>query len=108
MALHGMQAGDPAFRDNRREDRDEVHYRTRAIAEDGRQLQLLVVNLSPHGLMARCEAAVREGERLEITLPGAGRVAVEIRWVLGGRIGCQFERPVPRAQYYELIAILLR
>ena len=94
--------------DIRRENRDEVHYRTRANHADGRTLQLLVVNLSPHGFMARCEAPVSDGDTIRVMLPGVGQVAAQVRWALGGRIGGQFEQPIAIAHYYELLAILLR
>jgi len=94
--------------DERRELRDQVHHRARATAADGRMLQLLVVNISPHGLMARCEAPLADGETVRITLPGVGQVPAHVRWALGGRLGCQFDRPIPLAHYYELLAIMLR
>jgi hypothetical protein len=34
-------------------------------------------------------------------------LVAEVRWSLGGRVGCQFETPVPLADYYELIAGML-
>ena len=94
--------------DERSVDRDEVHHRTRATHADGRTLQLLVVNISPHGFMARCEAPVGENDRLKVLLPGVGQVPARVRWSLGGRIGCQFDTAMPLAHYYELLAILLR
>ncbi len=103
-----MAYGNLAFSDVRREDRDEVHYRARGTRAGGAALPLLVVNMSPHGFMARCEAEIAEGERLRITLPGVGTVTAEVRWALGGRIGCQLERPVPLGNYYELLAALTR
>lgn len=99
---------DFASTDNRREDREEVHYRARAADQAGQPLQLLVVNLSPHGLMARCDREFATGDRVRITLPGIGAIIVEIRWCLGGRFGGQFDRPIDRAHYYELVALLVR
>ncbi len=103
-----MPHGNLALSEVRREDRDEVHYRARAVHADGRPLQLLVVNLSPHGFMARCEASIADADMLRVTLPGVGQIGAHVRWALGGRIGCQFDRPMALAHYYELLAILLR
>ena len=100
--------GNLAYAEIRREDRDEVHYRARAFGPDARQLNLIVVNLSPHGLMARCEAPLEAGQRIRVTLPVVGVVVAEVRWALGGRLGCQFERAIDLASYYELIAGLLK
>ena len=88
--------------------RDEVHYRARAIGPDGRSVALLVVNISAMGLMARCDAPFQPGDRLRITLPIVGIIGAEIRWALGGRIGCELDATIELADYYELIAILLK
>ena len=97
-----------ALLDARREDRDEVEYRARATGADGVQHLLLIVNLSPHGLMARCESDLPVDERIQVTLPIIGPTAAQVRWSLGGRIGCQFDYPIDLASYYELVAILVK
>lgn len=89
-------------------DRDEVHYRARAFGPDAKACTLLVVNISPHGLMARCERPFNPGERLRIMLPVVGVVVAEIRWSLGGRIGVHLDTAIDLASYYELLATLLR
>jgi hypothetical protein len=100
--------GSPAYAEIRREDRDDVHYRARAFGPDARQLALLIVNVSPHGLMARCDTEFEIGQRLRVNLPVVGTLVAEVRWSLGGRIGCQFDRAVDLASYYEMVAILLK
>jgi hypothetical protein len=100
--------GNLALADDRQEMRDDVHYRARAFGPDARQLTFLIVNISPHGLMARCDTPFETGDRLRIVLPVAGTVAAEIRWSLGGRLGCQFDPAIDLASYYELIAVLLK
>ena len=97
-----------AYRDERTTGRDEVHYRARAIGPDARPLQLVIVNISALGLMARCEGEFREGERLHITLPVVGVVTAQVRWSLGGRIGCELDRMIELADYYELLAAMLK
>lgn len=89
-------------------DRDEVHYRARAFGPDAQPVTLLVVNISPHGLMARCDAAFAEGDRLRIMLPVVGVAIAEVRWCLGGRMGVNFETAVDLASYYELLAQLMK
>ena len=100
--------GNLAMADDRRELRDEVQYRARAFGPDARQLGFLVVNLSPHGLMARCETPFEVGDRLRVVFPGIGSLVAEVRWSLGGRVGCRFERAIDLASYYELLATLLK
>jgi len=97
-----------AYKDDRLVGRDEVHYRARAFGPDARPVYLLVVNMSAMGLMARCDAAYRPGDRLTITLPVVGIVVAEIRWALGGRFGCELDTPIDLADYYELLAHMIR
>lgn len=94
--------------DERSEPRDAVHHRTRAAHADGRLIALVVVNTSASGLMARCDARVEQGERLRIDLPVVGALMVEVRWSLGGRLGCRVVQPLGLAEYYALLAALRR
>jgi hypothetical protein len=43
-----------------------------------------------------------------VNLPKVGTMVAEVRWSLGGRIGCQFERAIDLASYYELLAVLMK
>jgi hypothetical protein len=97
-----------AFAEDRREHREDVHHRTRGIDREGATVTMLVVNISSHGMMARCEAELGEGDWLRVTLPKAGTLLARVRWALGGRVGFQFDAPIPRARYYELLAMLAR
>lgn len=94
--------------EDRSEQRDAVHHRTRAVHPDGRLLPLVVVNTSQGGLMARCDTTCEEGDRLRVDLPQIGPVVAEVRWCLGGRLGCRFERPLGLAEYYTLLSGLRR
>ena len=94
--------------DNRALARDEVHYRARAYGPDARQISLLIVNLSAMGLMARADLPYAVGERLRITLPVVGVVIAELRWSLGGRIGCELDQPIDLADYYEVLEVMLK
>lgn len=91
------------YANERREDRDDVHHHTTARTPAGAPLALLVVNMSPNGLMARCDAAVAGDERLAIALPDMTPVAATVRWALGGRIGCEFDRALAPRAYLALL-----
>lgn len=95
-----------AMRDQRSVARDEVHYRTRAERDGHARLPLLVVDISPAGLMARVDGAVVEGERVRVALPGVGMIEAHVRWSLGGRIGCEFPAAIELPRYYELLAMM--
>lgn len=94
--------------DERSEPRDEVHYRTRAFGPDNRPLNLLVVNMSARGMMARCDAEYGVGERVRVHLPVIGLIHAEIRWCLGGRMGFQLDRMIGLGDYYALLAAMVR
>ena len=94
--------------DGRSEPRDAVHHRTRAVHPDGRLMPMVIVDTSQSGLMARCDADCEEGDRLRIDFPRIGSVVAEVRWSLGGRIGCRLERPLGLAEYYALLAGMRR
>ncbi|WP_333572192.1 PilZ domain-containing protein [Sphingomonas sp.] len=95
-----------ASADDRLVHRDEVEHRTRAVGPDSRSVAFLIVNVSPQGLMARCEAAFEAGDLLRIQLPVLGETGAEIRWALGGRVGCQFLQPIAAADYVPLVAMM--
>ncbi|GAA0315952.1 hypothetical protein GCM10009087_28040 [Sphingomonas oligophenolica] len=98
----------PVQQDDRAISRDEVHYRARATGPDGRPLSLLIVNMSALGMMARADTGYGVGDRLNVTLPVIGTIVAEIRWSLGGRIGCELDRPIDQADYFALLAALIR
>ena len=92
--------------DARSEPRDEVHHRARAMRGEGPAISLTVVNLSPHGLMARSDLPFESGDRVTVSLPVVGLVRAQVRWALGGRIGCQLDAAIPPLAYRDLIRAL--
>ena len=94
--------------DRRQSERDEVFYRTRASAAGLGSFPAQVVNISANGFMARTEMELPIGQALTIRLPVVGEVKAEVRWALGGRIGCQFARMIELAAYLELLGTLLK
>lgn len=104
MSSHAAMTG----HETRGEPRDEVMHRTHAIDADGRRVKLVLVNISPSGLMARCETTPEVGDRLRVHLPIIGEVVAVVRWSLGGRIGCALERTITLADYYGMLSTMLR
>lgn len=88
--------------------RDEVLHRTRATGADGASMKLVIVNISATGLMARCETMPDVDDPILVSLPILGGVPAAVRWVLGGRIGCEFAHPIGLAEYYGMLSVLLR
>lgn len=100
---HGAISG---THEERIEPREEVYHRTRATLADRRQPAVLVVNVSPSGLMLRSDASVVVGECVRVWLPGLGETVATVRWALGGRIGCQFEQPISAPRFRALLAAM--
>ena len=94
--------------DDRIEPREEVYHHTRASLADRRQLSVLIVNISVSGLMLRSDATVAVGEWVRVWLPVVGDATAAVRWVLGGRIGCQFETPIAATKYHSVLAAMGR
>lgn len=86
--------------------REKVEHRTRVCIAGNRSVAFLIVNISPQGLMARCETPLAAGDQLRIQLPLLGETGAEVRWVLGGRVGCQFLQPIAAPDYDPLVAAL--
>lgn len=98
-----MRFNNLAYASERREDRHEVHHRTCAVDPNGRELPVVIVNTSLNGLMARCDASIEPGTKLRFRLPDVAPMVAEVRWALGGRIGCEFERSIAPAAYAVLL-----
>jgi len=94
--------------DRRGAPRQEVYHRTRGTLAAGGSVALQVVNVSATGFMARTEAELEPGARLQVRLPIVGERHAEVRWALAGRIGCQFDRPIDLADYLGLLGALAR
>ena len=94
--------------ERRQSERDEVFYRTRASAAGLGSFPAQVVNISANGFMAHTEQELAIGQNLTIRLPVIGEVKAEVRWSLGGRVGCQFVRMVDLASYLQLLAALMK
>ena len=97
-----------ATSDDRQEPRQDVLHRTRAMLATGEVRSLTVVNISPRGLMARTDDPHAPGDRLSVQLPGVGAVEADVRWALGGRIGCRLDRVIGLADYHTLLQMLMR
>ena len=94
--------------DRREVPREEVFYRTRAVAYGHSSIAVQIVNISAGGFMARCDHEFSNGETISVRLPVVGAVQAEVRWSLGGRVGCQFTRMIDLAPYLELLGELVR
>jgi hypothetical protein len=94
--------------DRRQAPREDVYYRTRASAPGFGSVSVQIVDISANGFMARTDAGFAAGDTLTVRLPVVGEINAEVRWALGGRIGCQFSRMIALAPYLELLGTLVK
>lgn len=60
----------------------------RIVAEgDGTEVDGLLVNISDEGFCVESDAAFEVGERIEMQVPGLGRLSGIVRWRSGRRLG---------------------
>ena len=95
-----------SWQEDRAAPRDETWRRVRTADAQGARLPVLVVNLSPYGAMARVDEPIAAGDRLMLDLPVVGPRAAEVRWSLGGRIGCKFEKAIDSTDYPRVLAMM--
>jgi hypothetical protein len=67
--------------------------------------QVVILDLSPDGILIETSASLRKGARLEVELPQVGATIAKVVWNSGDYFGCQFDKPIPKA---ALSAALLR
>ncbi len=94
--------------DDRSEPRIDVIHRTRLTGADGVDRLVTVVNVSARGLMVRVEGDHAEGQCVQIILPRVGKVAAQVRWSLGGRIGCRLDRMIGMSDYHAILQAMRR
>jgi hypothetical protein len=99
-------ASQALHREDRSEPRHDVMWRTQCRIL-GVTTPLTIVNISPGGFMARAPDGLNVGDRLALDLPEWGQVTAEVRWSLGGRIGCHLDQAIaPRV--FEMMLLQLR
>lgn len=92
--------------EDRAEPREETLHRIHARDADGGDHVLTIVNVSPNGFMARCDSEAAVGAILSVSLPTVGDFHAEVRWSLGGRLGCRLNREIPPALYQFALAAM--
>lgn len=69
-------------------------------------VELQIVNISPHGFMAKCQHGLGRGERISLRLPVIGRIEAHMIWGVDERSGFQFERIIRLDDFLALIDAL--
>ena len=72
---------------------------------EGQTGEVLIHDLSTHGILVQTEESLAIGEVIEVELPRTGVHHIEVVWASGSFFGCRFLEPVPPA---AISAALLR
>lgn len=92
--------------EGRNDQRHDVHHRLRVRQGHTSHYTVTIVNVSLQGFMARSDHDFAVGDRIVVPLPGNGVFDAEVRWALGGRIGCRLDRAIPIAGFYAMLATM--
>lgn len=81
-----MADGDPA----RRETRIEISLKGVIRDSEGREMPVVVLDVSAHGVRLRCEDELQAGEQVDLSVGKEASQPVEIVWVRGHEAGGVF------------------
>ena len=69
--------------------------------QDGREIRILLTNISERGCELRLNEALAVDERVRIEVPRLGSLAATIRWSADGRAGAEF---IGQSDIWEVMA----
>jgi len=95
-------------KEGRRAPREEVCYRCQISAPALPATAALIVNISPYGCMVRCSKDVQTGTRVSFKLPVIGPCEGLIVWAIGGRLGLEYDSPIPLQPYLAMLGEMSR
>lgn len=71
---------------------------------DGREMPIVVRNISDEGLMGEVPEQLDEGIRLGLSIHGFGIIPCEVRWSEGNVVGIQMAKVIPIERLEQLAA----
>src|SRR5436305_13514957 len=74
----------------RRAERVALDEDTRLKPNDWSSLEVHMLDLSPLGFRARCEARLQPGGAVTLEIPGIGAVEAQVEWQRGNEFGARF------------------
>lgn len=77
----------------RREKRTQVDAAARLHPNSWSSIEIRVLDISPQGFRAECEARILAGTPVTLEVEGVGPLRAHITWRRGGRFGAKFDEP---------------
>jgi len=78
----------------RRAERLALDESTRLKPNSWSSLEIRMLDLSPLGFRADCEARLRPGSAVTLEIPGIGTVEAQVEWQRGNQFGAHFFAPI--------------
>ncbi len=89
--------------DDRRSRRTEIEINAVVDAGPGRRVNVVILNVSAHGIMARSDATFVPGRPVTVTGPGLDQTAGRIAWLRDGHLGIAFREPLSVEQIDAIV-----
>lgn len=89
--------------DLRRAARHRAEFTAVAECKNHGDQAMHIINVSAHGFMIDNNVNYERGDRVELRLPGVGRIEALVIWTLDARAGFQFERVVRLPDFMTLL-----
>ena len=90
MGTKAYAAGDVG----RQTERLALDESTRLRPNDWSSLEIRMLDVSPLGFRAQCEARLRPGGTVTLDIPGLGGVEAQVEWQRGNQFGAHFFVPI--------------
>ena len=84
-------------RQERKVERLAVEEATRMRPNDWSSVEVKMVDLSPLGFRASCDARIIPGSCVSLDIPGIGDVLAQVEWRRDGEFGARFVAPIELA-----------
>ncbi len=78
-----------------RKPRTSLRLRASLFLPDGREMPILIRNISDEGLMGEVPEQLEEGTRVGLSILGFGIVSCQVRWSGGNLVGVQMDKIIP-------------
>ena len=89
--------------DPRRATRFPVDFKTICEFQPHQEVEILITNISAHGIMLGDVLDMEKGDRMTVRLPVAGRIEAYLVWSHQGRCGFEFERVIREPDFLAML-----
>lgn len=89
--------------DDRRSRRTDIRLSATIDAGPGRVSEVIILNVSAHGVMVETGAQLVPGRPVTVAMSGFGKAAGRVAWVRDGHVGIAFVEPLTLDQINAIL-----